>query len=54
MDVSSLVNAVDMDATPGMADYMTTSDQPSLTTPAVVAAYVQQTGVVGSCVCLVC
>lgn len=52
MEISTLVNMIDLDTTPGTADYATSSSQPSMTTPTVAAA--TNMIIVGSCICLVC
>lgn len=52
MDVSTLVNSIDLDSTPGTADYATSGAQPSMTTPTAVT--ITEMVVTGSCICLVC
>ena len=53
MNVSDLANSIELDATPGAANYVTSSAQPSMITPAVAYAAAEMV-VTGSTVCLAC
>ena len=53
MNVSDLANSIEIDTTPGAADYAMNSAQPSMTTPAGGYA-VAEMAVAGSTICLVC